>query len=287
MKKICIIHNPDSGFFNQREKIESALKKYELEVEFINLNKSLSNNIERIREEGCNVFVAAGGDGTVNAVAGIIYNSKSSLGIIPLGTYNHLAKDLKLPIDIDAAVSVIAKTKIKKIDIAKVNDQIFLNTSSIGIYARMAFTKKRSKVWLFRWLLGAFSSIRFLLNPPKYNLQLNIGAKKITRSTPIVFIGNNKYDLTSLGLYNRRSLSSGRLCIYLAKTHNPLRLLMIIFGIIIGRVNSTYFEEFHTQNITISSKRRKLLVAYDGEVSNQVTPLEFSICTAALNVITV
>src|SRR6266850_4101350 len=85
-------------------------------------------------ESGADAVVAAGGDGTVNGVASALAGSNTPLGVIPLGTLNHFAKDLHLPLDLDAAVSVIAARHVKKVDVGVVNDRVFVNNSSIGVY---------------------------------------------------------------------------------------------------------------------------------------------------------
>src|SRR5258708_9624368 len=79
-------------------------------------------------------IVAAGGDGTVRAVAQELADSVVPLGILPLGTLNHFARDLGLPLDISSAVAVIAAGIVATIDAAEVNGRIFVNNSAIGLY---------------------------------------------------------------------------------------------------------------------------------------------------------
>ena len=83
------------------------------------------------------VVVAGGGDGTVNAVASELVGTGKILGVLPLGTLNHFAKDLCIPLDIESAVDVIAQETITQIDIGEVNGRYFLNNSSIGLYPQI------------------------------------------------------------------------------------------------------------------------------------------------------
>ena len=80
------------------------------------------------------IVVAAGGDGTVSSVAAGGLDSPAALGILPLGTLNHFAKDLRLPLDLPEAVGVIAAAHIGTVDVGTVNDRVFINNSSIGVY---------------------------------------------------------------------------------------------------------------------------------------------------------
>ena len=91
----------------------------------------------RAVEQGAAVVVAGGGDGTVNAVASILLGRDMALGVLPLGTLNHFAKDLGIPLDIEAATRTIFQGRQVSVDVGEVNDRIFLNNSSLGIYPRI------------------------------------------------------------------------------------------------------------------------------------------------------
>src|SRR4029077_18325609 len=88
-------------------------------------------------QSGRRTLVAAGGDGTVNAVAAAIVGSEAVLGILPLGTLNHFAKDLKLPLDLEGAVRTLKTGSVQKVDVAQVNGRVFVNNSGLGLYPSM------------------------------------------------------------------------------------------------------------------------------------------------------
>jgi diacylglycerol kinase family enzyme len=208
-----------------------------------------------------------------------------TLGIIPTGTLNHFAKDLGLSADIEDSIKRVARGNSKWVDVGHINDKIFLNNSSIGIYARIANVKRRTKIWLFRFSLGILSGLWFIVKPPHYRLTINLNDKTIHRTTPIIFIGNNKYDLTGVGLFNRRHIDKNKLSVYVIKTINPFTLITVGLGILIGRITPAYFESYDIQKLKITSKRKKVLVAYDGEVDRLATPISYSIKKSELRVI--
>jgi diacylglycerol kinase family enzyme len=87
--------------------------------------------------EGANPVVAAGGDGTLNAVTSVLVDGDRTLGVLPIGTLNHLAKDLRIPLDLDGAVQTLLEGVVANVDVAEVNGQIFLNNSGLGLYPKI------------------------------------------------------------------------------------------------------------------------------------------------------
>src|SRR5215207_1701290 len=88
----------------------------------------------RAAKEHADIVVAAGGDGTVSGVAAVVAGSDAALGVLPLGTLNHFAKDLGIPLDLAKAAAVVAARHIRRVDVGRVNDRVFINNASIGVY---------------------------------------------------------------------------------------------------------------------------------------------------------
>ena len=100
----------------------------------ITLARSGGEMIARARRavaDGAPVVVAGGGDGTINAVASALVGSQTRLGVLPLGTLNHFAKDMNIPLDLDAAVANAVRGKTARVDVGEVNGRIFLNNSCL------------------------------------------------------------------------------------------------------------------------------------------------------------
>src|SRR5205085_5858695 len=113
---------------------------------------------------GAQVVVAGGGDGTVSAVAAAVAGTDKTLGVLPLGTLNHFAKDLHIPLDLAAAVRNLVEGHAVSVDVGEVNGQIFINNSSLGIYPQIVREReKKQRQGMSKWpafLLALFTVLR-------------------------------------------------------------------------------------------------------------------------------
>ncbi|WP_027062415.1 diacylglycerol/lipid kinase family protein [Mesorhizobium loti] len=232
------------------------------------------------------VLVVGGGDGTLGSAASALAGTKVALGVLPLGTLNHFAKDLGLPIELDAAMDGIAANKPVAVDVAEVNGRVFLNNSSIGIYP--FFVAKRSAEQDRRGL-GKLAAIgpalaRTVTSASWQAVHVAAQGNRKRLLTPCVFVGNNFYDIADLG--RRKSLSSHELCAYVVKQQSWFGLALLPFKIAFGLVDSTRdVESYRTKNLQITSHRAAMLVSLDGEAISMDMPLNFRIRPAALQVL--
>ena len=102
----------------------------------------LSDLAERAAASPARVVIAGGGDGTLNAVASRLAGGEKIFGVLPLGTLNHFAKDLNIPLELSAAVDNITAGNVAPVDVGDVNGQIFLNNSSIGVYPQIVIRRR-------------------------------------------------------------------------------------------------------------------------------------------------
>jgi len=241
----------------------------------------------RALEEGASTVVAGGGDGTVNAVASVLAGSDVRLAVLPLGTLNHFAKDLRIPLDLDAAVANAVHGVPRQVDVGEVNGRIFLNNSSLGIYPDIVRDREQQQRHLGRGKWPAFgravlaAARRF----PFLNVRLKINGEEHVRRTPFVFIGNNEY-LQGLTLGARGRLDEGRLCLYVAQ--KPTRLGMLVYALhaLLGRLaQARDFDVLSSSELVIETRRHHLRVATDGEVTVMRPPLCYRSRASALSVI--
>src|SRR5688500_10337799 len=115
--------------------------------------------------QGAKLVIVGGGDGSVSAAIQAIAGSEASLGVLPLGTLNHLARDLGLPSDLAEAAAVIASGRTRKIDVAEVNGRLFVNNAAIGLYPLMVVDREAQQQRLGRSkrLAMLVASLRTLL----------------------------------------------------------------------------------------------------------------------------
>ncbi len=106
------------------------------------IDPQLTHHLQRAKKDAhCEMVIVAGGDGTVSAVANNLANGEVPLGILPLGTGNLVARELGIPLDLDAAYRVLTEpTPITRIDVMEINGGIFVSHVSLGLYAKIALT---------------------------------------------------------------------------------------------------------------------------------------------------
>jgi diacylglycerol kinase family enzyme len=234
------------------------------------------------------VIVAAGGDGTVCAVAQVLAGGAVPLGILPLGTLNHFARDLGLPLDIRAAVAVIAAGRIATVDAAEVNGRVFVNNSSIGLYPNMVRDRDRQlrQSGRAKWLAMALALLRVLRRPMARRLIIECGGRVERQRTPFAFIGNNVYDTTLPTLGRRATLSAGELCLFVAKPRSHLAAVGLMLRLALGRADQARdFESSIAKALEIDSRHRRLTIALDGEILRLRTPLRYRTRPGALRVL--
>jgi diacylglycerol kinase family enzyme len=145
--------------------------------------------------------------------------------VLPLGTLNHFAKDAGIPLDLDEAVATIAAGNVRQVDVAEVNDRIFINNSSVGLYPMMVSSREAQQRQLGRSkrLAMLVASLRALRNFKRRHLSIRIAGREEMIETPLLFVGNNRYATSLTTLSGRARLDGGELCIYapLARTPAP------------------------------------------------------------------
>src|SRR5437899_12483542 len=135
----AVIVNPSSGTAAPRDVLLRILRASVIDAEIAIATKGcdITALARQQFQNGCRTLVAAGGDGTVSAVAAAIVNTGATLGVLPLGTLNHFAKDLKLPLDLEGAVRNLRTGAVRAVDVAEVNGRAFVNNSGLSLYLSM------------------------------------------------------------------------------------------------------------------------------------------------------
>lgn len=287
---IVVIINKGSGSGGDTSKrVREEFRRLDADVDVITTKGSdVTKTARQAVAWGADVVVAAGGDGTVSAVAFALVGSSTPMGILPLGTLNHYAKDAGIPLDLTEAVNCVLAGYERALDVATVNGRVFINNSSIGLYPlmvrdrdRQRFRFKRSKWWAM-----VLASLATFQRFPIFHVQLNIDAATLRYDTPAVFVGNNEYHLDAFSLGRRAMLDAGELCVYAVRTLSRWRTLALAFrSLFIKQTHGDLFEIACTQNMTLNTDQTSIDVSLDGEVVRMSTPLEYGIMKRSLNVI--
>jgi len=236
---------------------------------------------------GSTVLVAGGGDGTVSSVASAIVGSDAALGILPLGTLNHFAKDVGVPLDLDDAIRAIAGGRTLRVDVGEVNGRPFINNASVGMYASLiAERQAMQRLGRRKWLAHALAVARVWRRYHRLHVLLRADGRERAVPTPFVFVGNNEYQLSGLELGGRKKLDDGRLHVCMAPGMPRRRVArMIVVAIFADICRLESFESFTGSEVTLDAGTGRLRVSLDGEVITLDSPLEFRIRPRALRVI--
>jgi diacylglycerol kinase family enzyme len=234
------------------------------------------------------VVIAAGGDGTVSAVAAGVRQRGGVMGVLPTGTLNHFARDVGVPLTLAGAAAVIAAGNVVAVDVAEVNGQPFVNNGSIGLYPRIVGKRDemRQRLGRGKFVAMILAAIAVFRRYPTVTVRIAVGDRYTVRTTPFGFIGNNRYEISLTMLGRRQRLTGGELSLYFAHRTGRFGLLMLAARAVLGRLKQARdFEAHGVTDVWIDTPKKTLRVALDGEVRRLVPPLHFSIRPGALKVL--
>ncbi len=291
--RIAVIINASSGSGHTAEWASSLSDKFRSQG--MSAHLTLAQSSEEILEaaqsavsEGVEVIVAGGGDGTINAVASALIGTDIALGVLPLGTLNHFAKDLHIPLDLDEAVSNIGGRNTIQVDAGDVNGRVFVNNSSLGLYPDTVLDREKQQRRLGRgkWPAFVWATLMTFRRYPFLNVIICLNKEEHKRRTPFIFIGNNEYSMEGFDIGGRDHLDAGQLSLYVTHHTGRMGLLLLAFRALVGRLQEAKdFDAVAAKEVLIDTRRKRLRVAIDGEVTVMETPLRYRICPGALKVI--
>jgi diacylglycerol kinase family enzyme len=258
------------------------------DVHVIEGGKGIAEIVTRATRDGSFAVVAGGGDGTVGAVASFLIDSECPLAVLPLGTLNHFAKDLGIPLDLATATLTVATGDVRRVDVGEVNGRIFVNNSSLGLYPNMVRGRERAqRLGRSKWAALFWATVAALRRYPLLVVRLTSSdGLPFTRRTPVVFIGNNEYQMKGFEIGSRPFLDRGTLAVYVAHHDGPVALIRMAVEAVFGRLRrGVDFDFLHTKSLQIEAKRKMVHVATDGEIAMLPLPLHYRTRPRALRVI--
>jgi diacylglycerol kinase family enzyme len=207
---------------------------------------------------------------------------------VPVGTLNHFAKDLHIPLDLEQAVRLVAAAHVTTIDVGEVNGRMFLNNSSIGVYPGVVVEREALRRRGHRkWVAFVMATAKIVRHYRGLKVRIVADGSTAASRTPFLFVGNNEYRVDGLGMGGRDRLDAGRLSVYLAPRVHGRDLPKLLFRALLGRPTDDTLTSISTTNLHVDTPRhRRLQVAADGEIVVMAMPLDYVVRPAALRVIT-
>lgn len=278
--------NPSSGLRFDSAALEEAAVAGGLEVVHLEKDVDASSSVRERMRQGMRLFLAAGGDGTINGVVQALMNSDATFAVIPVGTYNHFARDLGIPLDWRAALEVAFDGDTLQIDAGRVNDRFFVNNVSIGLYPELVARREERGRDYPRWKARLHAVYTTLRKYPHVTLAVESEFLNEIVRTHVFVVSNNSYDLSRLGVEApRNTLEEGRLSVYWLPHLPRIALTRFLAHYLAGRVKTAPgFRSFRTMRLRVQSPKKRLSLGVDGEVVAMAPPLVITIVPRALTV---
>lgn len=232
--------------------------------------------------------VVGGGDGSVSTVAGVLAGTGVPLGVLPLGTLNHFAKDLGMPQEPEAAAAALVAARPRRADVAEVNGRVFVNNSLLGAYPYMVVERERQRErrGLGKWPAMAWAFLRMLWRFPRRRLALEAEGWTRPYRTPLLFVGVNEYSMEKLRLRRPRGLDGGHLWLMVARHRTPFGFFRFAVRTALrGLQDSDDFELLQVTHAEVRTLASRVLVSRDGEVERMRGPLRYRIRPGDLTVL--
>jgi len=290
VRRVRAILNPVSGVLpgERREQVAAAFARFpevQVWIEELQQPADLTRAIARALAHGADVIAVGGGDGTLSAAANLLAETPAVLGILPLGSLNHFARDLRLPLELDEAVAVIVRGRTARVDLGEVNGRYFINNTSIGVYPMAVRLRDRWRRYLGKWPAMLLANLTLLVFLPLLRIRVSLDGGRHGGAVVVVFVGNNRYQLHWPALGRRLRLDGGMLDLMILREANPWRVMHALWLVSRGRVKEVPgLETGLRRELVVNSRRRHLRIGIDGETIQVDCPLHYRTRPAALQV---
>jgi diacylglycerol kinase family enzyme len=234
------------------------------------------------------VVAVAGGDGTISTIAGLCCVHGVPLGLIPVGTFNYFARELRIPDDPVLAADLLLHGVARPVSVGYVNQRMFLINASFGLYSKVIRAREHDKSRFGRSrMVALLSAVATLLRGrQRFAVKLSVGGLEQVRRTAMVFVGNNNLQLENLDPELARCAAEERLAVLVLRPLTRVGLLRLLLRAAFKSLgNDEQLESFCADGFEMETKRRFVDVVVDGEIVRCRTPLGFRIARGALQVI--
>jgi diacylglycerol kinase family enzyme len=289
--KLHVLLNSHSGSASgvTAEELKASIERTGFDVVVDDAERDLIHRVKVAAASDAPFVVAAGGDGTVTAVAGALAGTEKTLVILPLGTANLLAKDLKIPLSLDSWLAALPQMTQRKIDVARVNGRVFLHKVVLGAVPGIAKAREQLRDNLTLPAIWSFvvGSLERLSRARRLAVEIiPKGGDRRIEIVQAIAVANNDYDEGVGRFFCRSCLNGGSLSLYVVRHLSGGDAIRLMIEMMFG--NWRQDEAFEVENVeavTIKTRRRRVTAMIDGEVEVLGTPLRFSIEPEALCVL--
>lgn len=283
-----LILNANSGSRAPRiiDALEARAREQGLDVAVIPDKESFGPMVGEVVARGEPLVIAAGGDGTVNGVLRQIAGTGSTLGVVPLGTVNHFARELGIPNDWETALDIALHGEVREIDTALINGRHFINAVHIGFYPEVFRAREAMRKRYTKWRAFAIALRIAYRRFPQVALVVETDSDMTTVHTPFFVVSVNAYDLEQHQLIvTKQELDAGRLTVYWLERRRRADFIRAIWLYLRGQVDRIEgLRRIHTRELRLQTSHETLRVAIDGELESLRSPIQIRIVPQSLRV---
>lgn len=291
--RLCIILNASSGSDDDQRLITQITDTLEphcadLVIRRTERGSDLAAMAKRAVQEGFDIILSCGGDGTQSAVAGALAGSDAIMGVLPAGTFNYFARDLGVGETMEDALETVLDALPARIDIGQIENLVFLNNVSLGAYPQILKTRESIYKRWGRSRLAAYWSVLVALRRLRHPMSLTarMGDQSRHFTTALVFIARSAYQLETFGLEGADAIRNGQFAVLIAKARQPMPLIRSAIRLALGKTaKNSDFELIVTDELVIETRRGQHLVAHDGEKTVMASPFHLRVWKDGLRVL--
>lgn len=228
------------------------------------------------------VVVAAGGDGTLNAVSNVVLGTGLPFAILPQGTFNYFGRTYGISQDTETATRGMLDAVIEPVQVGMLNDKVFLVNASLGLYPTLLEDREayKQRYGRSRWVALWSAMVTLFRAHRKLSVELDFEGSTRKLRTQTIVVGNNALQLEHIGVHKEVELQRDHLVAMTAKPLSTLALYgLVARGLIsrMGEADNLISFGFKKMTVRLGPARRRIKVAMDGEIFWLSAPLEFRV----------
>lgn len=288
--RIPVFYNPRSGLGGQEDAdpLADALREAGVAADTrATAPAGLSAAITDAVDAGAAVIGVSGGDGTLLTAANALAGSRAVLAPFPAGTLNHFARRLGLD-DLPLAARAVASGETVQVPLGVMDDRVFLNTATFGLYADVVRRRERWRPVLRKWPAAAVAFVQTLVGMREMSISMQVEGKHISCDTPLVWVGVGWGSFPFVHESpDERALPD--LEIVIMQPGSRLGAFFLMLRMLISLRHTDRLREdpalriLHARQLVIHA-RRHVGVTLDGEVMRCDSPIYVGIQEGALSV---
>ncbi|MCB9948321.1 MAG: hypothetical protein H6842_10890 [Rhodospirillaceae bacterium] len=265
----------DAGAVAERIRTVLSERWPDLSVDLVD-SAGIGPALSALRDRRPAVVIAGGGDGTVRGVVETFAGTATAVGVLPLGTMNLVARDLRMPLELEDAIAALRDAREDRIDVGVANGRIFVNHISFGIHPWVI--RQRERYTINSKLAKKLATLRAFLRAwwrlPRIRLGITADGQTRWVTSSLLFVACNRFGDGAGIPPVRDDLRGGRLGIYLAKPESRMGLLRLGAEVAAGGWNtSSQFDAMRSPDCEIKGRRSKITAAMDGEIVRLTSPV--------------